>query len=148
MTTLLAYVPTAARILLGLIFFVFGLNGFLHFMPIPAPPEGAAADFMAGLAGTGYFFPLLKATEVAVGLALLTNRFVPLALVVLAPITVNITAYHLLAPAGLPMALAIVVLQLTVAWHHRATFAPLLRPTAAPAESKPKGSSTQIPVAA
>jgi uncharacterized membrane protein YphA (DoxX/SURF4 family) len=126
MTKLLSLAPTAARILLGLIFFVFGLNGFLGFLPMP-PHEGDAATFMGGLAAAGYFFPLLKGTEVAVGLSLLTNRFAPLALVVLAPITVNIVAFHSLAPAGLPLALAIVGLQGYLAWHHRAAYRPLLR---------------------
>ena len=76
---------TAARLALGAIFTVFGLNGFLHFIPAP-PPSGLAAVFVGGLGASGYFFPLLKGTAVAVGLLLLSNRFVPLALTVLAPI--------------------------------------------------------------
>lgn len=128
MNKLLSYAPTAARVLLGLIFVVFGLNGFLKFIPIP-PPEGAAAEFMGGLAAAGYFFPLLKVTEIAVGLALLANRFVPLALVVLAPITINIVAFNILAPEGLPLALVIVALQVGLAWHHRSAFRPLLTAT-------------------
>lgn len=125
MNKLLSFAPTGARVLLGLIFFVFGLNGFLGFIPLP-PHEGAAAAFMGGLAATGYFFPMLKLTEIAVGLALLANRFVPLALVVLAPITVNIVAFHALAPAGIPLALVILALHLALAWHHRAAFRALL----------------------
>jgi hypothetical protein len=54
-------VKTAARLLLGAIFFVFGLNGFLHFIPQP-PPTGLAAVFAGGLGASGYFFPLLKGT--------------------------------------------------------------------------------------
>ncbi|MDB2447500.1 hypothetical protein N9W79_02615 [bacterium] len=89
-----------AQYLLGLIFFVFGLNGFLGFLPMPPMPEAAGA-FMGGLAGAGYFFPFLKAFEVLCGLALLTNRFVPLALLILSPIVVNILLFHVfLAPAG------------------------------------------------
>ncbi len=118
--------PTATRLLLGLIFTVFGLNGFLHFLPTPAP-EGAAAEFMGGLAATGYFFPLLKGTEVAPGLLLLANRCVPLALVILAPITINILAFHKLAPEGLPLALGITALHLAVAWFERAAFRPLFQ---------------------
>jgi uncharacterized membrane protein YphA (DoxX/SURF4 family) len=125
MTKLLTYAPDAARILLGLIFVVFGLNGFLGFIPLP-PHQGAAAEFMQGLAAAGYFFPLLKITEIAVGVALLAKRYVPLALVVLAPITVNIVAFHSLAPEGLPLALLIVGLQGSLAWSHRASFRPLL----------------------
>src|SRR5437868_5904386 len=82
------YLPVAARTLLGLVFFVFGLNGFLHFIPQNGtPPEGAAA-FAGALFKTGYMFPLLKGVEVLAGLSLLGNRFVPLALALLAPIVV------------------------------------------------------------
>jgi len=119
------FISPAARFLLGLLFLVFGLNGFFHFIPLPAH-EGAAGEFMGGLAAAGYFFPMLKLTEIVVGLALLANRFVPLALVILAPVTVNIVAFHILEPEGLPMAIAIVVLQLAVVWHERAAFCPLL----------------------
>jgi len=126
MNKLLTFAPIGARLLLGLIFTVFGLNGFLHFIPIP-PAEGAAGSFMGGLAASGYFFPLLAGTQVAVGLALLTNIFAALALVVLAPITVHIVAYHTLAPDGMAMALLIVVLQGVVAWNLRAAFSPLLK---------------------
>lgn len=125
MNKLMNYAPTGARLLLGLIFTVFGLNGFLHFIPIP-PAEGAAGEFMGGLAASGYFFPLLAGTQVATGLALLTNAFAALALVVLAPITVHIVAYHTLAPDGMGMALLIVALQVFVAWSLRDSFRPLL----------------------
>lgn len=115
-----------ARLLLGTIFFVFGLNGFLGFLPQPPMPEAAGA-FVGGLAGSGYFFPLLKGTEVLAGLALLSNRFVPLALTVLAPITINILLFHLvLAPApGLP--LVIIAAQVFLAWVHKDAFAKVLR---------------------
>jgi uncharacterized membrane protein YphA (DoxX/SURF4 family) len=145
MKTLLSYAPTGARVLLGLMFVVFGLNGFFQFIPLP-PHEGAAAEFMGGLAAAGYFFPLLKITEIAVGVALLANRFVPLALVVLAPITVNIVAFHSLAPEGLPVALIIVGLQLGVAWHHRATFGPLLKATADTSETAQAPASEPVKV--
>ncbi|HZU83802.1 MAG TPA: DoxX family protein, partial [Polyangiaceae bacterium] len=98
---------TAARVLLGLVFFVFGLNKFLHFIPM-SPMPGPAGDFFIALAGTGYFLPLLAATETIAGAALLARRFVPLALTVLAPIVVNIVAFHVfLAPSGLPLAVVI-----------------------------------------
>jgi len=113
------------RILLGLVFFVFGLNGFLHFLPDPPlPPK--ATPFIMGLASTGYFFVLLKGVEVLAAVLLLTNRSVPLALVLLAPIVVNIAAFHfVLAPGGTGMAIVILALELFVAWKHRAAFAPL-----------------------
>ncbi|HEY8075999.1 MAG TPA: hypothetical protein VIF62_17855, partial [Labilithrix sp.] len=86
------------------------------------------AEFMGGLAATGYFFPLLKGTEVLTSIALLTRRFVPLALTVLAPIVVNIVAFHLfLAPSGLPVALVVLALEVYLAWSYRDAFAPLFR---------------------
>lgn len=118
---------TAARLLLGAIFAVFGLNGFLHFIPQP-PPAGLAAVFVGGLGASGYFFPLLKGTEVLVGLALLGNRFVPLALTVLAPIVVNIVAFHaFLAPSGIALPVVIAALGVYLAYTERAVFAPVLR---------------------
>jgi hypothetical protein len=105
-----------------LVFFVFGLNGFFHFIP-QAPPTGSALTFIGGLAATGYFLPLLKGTEVLAGVLLLSNRYVPLALTVLAPIIVNILAFHFfLAPAGAPLALMVLALELYLAWKYRAAF--------------------------
>lgn len=128
-------VPVVARVLLGLLFFVFGLNGFLQFLPAPPEPPAALA-FLGGLAGSGYFFPLLKATETIAGAALLLNRFVPLALTVLAPIVVNIVAFHaFLAPGGLPVALAALALELTLAWSYRAAFRSVVVSRAEPAAS-------------
>jgi uncharacterized membrane protein YphA (DoxX/SURF4 family) len=104
--------PLIARILLGLLFFVFGLNGFLNFIPTPPMPEKMAA-FANGLAASGYFFPFLKGTEVLCGLLLLSGAFVPLALIVLAPIVLNILLVHIfLEPSGLPMAIVISVLMI------------------------------------
>lgn len=118
---------TAVRLALGAIFTVFGLNGFLHFIPAPAP-AGLAAVFVGGLGASGYFFPLLKGTEVIVGLLLLSNRFVPLALTVLAPIVVNIVAFHaFLAPSGMVLPLLITALGVYLAYTERAVFAPILR---------------------
>lgn len=120
-------VKTAARLLLGAVFTLFGLNGFLGFLPMP-PPEGLAAAFMGGLGASGYFFPLLKGTELLAGLLLLGNRFVPLALTVLAPIVVNILAFHLfMAPAGLALPLIVTALGVYLAYTEREVFAPVLR---------------------
>jgi uncharacterized membrane protein YphA (DoxX/SURF4 family) len=119
----------AARVLLGLIFFVFGLNGFLNFFP-PPPPEQmpkAMLDFFELFTKSGYLLSLVKGTEVAMGALLLLNRFVPLALVVLAPVIVNIVLVHiLLAPSGLAIALVILGLELYLAWAYRQAFASLL----------------------
>ena len=118
--------PTVARLFLGLAFFVFGLNGFLQFLPMP-PATGAAGAFLGALAATGYMFPLIKATEVVAGLLLLSNRFVPLALALLAPVLVNIVAYHaLLVRGGLALPLLLLALEVFLAYAYRGAFAPML----------------------
>jgi hypothetical protein len=123
---------TASRVLLGLIFVVFGLNGFLHFLPQP-PMSGPPAAFAGALFASGYFFPLLKGTEVLAGLLLLSGRYVPLALTVLAPVIVNILAFHaFLAPSGLPLPLVILVLEVFLAWGYRTAFRGVLQAHATP----------------
>jgi hypothetical protein len=125
-----------ARVLLGLVFFVFGLNGFLHWFSLPTM-NGAAAEFMGGLVASAYFFPLLFWDVYGHGgAALLTGRFVPLALTVLAPVIVNIVAVHLfLAPSGFPLTILVVALEFFLAWSYRAAFRSLgrARNDAAPA---------------
>ena len=119
------YLPTAARLLLGALFFVFGLNGFLNFLPQPPlSPQGGA--FLGALAATGYMFPLIKGTEVIVGALLLSNRFVPLALTLLAPVTVNILAFHSFLSPGLAVPLFAVTLQLYLAYSHRDAYRSVL----------------------
>lgn len=120
------FAPTTVRLLLGVLFFVFGLNGFLGFIPQPPHPESAGA-FLGALAATGYMFPLIKGTEVVAGALLLSNRFVPLALVLLAPVIVNIVAFHaVLDPAGLPIALVVLALELGAAWLYRDAYRSVL----------------------
>jgi uncharacterized membrane protein YphA (DoxX/SURF4 family) len=118
-----------ARLLLGLVFLGSGLAGLLMNPPAPTSPPmkpGMVALFN-GLVGSGYLLQLLKVTEAAVGALLLANRFVPLALTVLAPITVNIVAVHLLlAPEGLPIAAAVLALHAFLAWSYRDVFRPVL----------------------
>jgi uncharacterized membrane protein YphA (DoxX/SURF4 family) len=119
--------PLIARLVLGGAFFIFGLNGFLQFMPTPPNPEKATSFIMA-LIATGYLFPFMKAVEVLSGAFLLAGRFVPLALVVLAPIILNIFFFHtFLAPAGAPMAFILAGLELFLAWSYRAAYAPLFK---------------------
>jgi uncharacterized membrane protein YphA (DoxX/SURF4 family) len=123
------HATTAARVLLGLVFFTFGLDGFLHFVPQPDPSTMSPGSVaLAGaLVGSGYMFQLIKGTEVIVGALLLANRFVSLALVLLAPVTVNIVLFHaFLAPSGIGMALIVVALQIVLAWQHRRAYRPLL----------------------
>jgi len=111
-----------SRYLLGLIFFVFGLNGFLNFLPMP-PLSPEAGAFMGGLAGSGYFFPLLKSFETLSGLLLLSNRYVPLALMILSPISVNIFMFHaFLDPAGLGLSILIGLLMITLGYGYRKSF--------------------------
>jgi uncharacterized membrane protein YphA (DoxX/SURF4 family) len=132
MTALTHRLPTAARLLLGGIFFVFGLNGFLGFLPQP-PLSDAGGAFLGALAATGYMFPLIKGTEVLAGVLLLSNRFVPLALALLAPITVNIFAFHALLSPGLALPAVIMALQLYLAYAYRAQYRSMLQATASPA---------------
>lgn len=130
------HVTTAARVLLGLIFLVFGANYFAPFLPPPPPPPPAALTLAGALAGSG-LLALIKGFELVAALALLANRFVPLALAVLAPIVVGIVFFHVaLAPAGAPLVIFILALELTLAWAHRASFAPMLRAKAEPAPAE------------
>jgi uncharacterized membrane protein YphA (DoxX/SURF4 family) len=120
------------RVLLGLVFLVFGLNGFFNFIKMAPPPADAMA-FFGALVKTGYFIPLLKGTEVVAAVLLLSNRFVPLALTVLAPILVNILFFHVaLEPSGAPMAIILVGLEVYLAWSYREVFRPLLASRVAP----------------
>lgn len=103
-----------ARLLLGLIFLVFGLNGFRHFLPMPLP-TGLALQFLTVIIASHYWV-VIFAVQVLGGLLLLINRFVPLALLILGPVIVNIVVFHLLmAPVGLPLAILVVVLWTIVA---------------------------------
>ena len=127
--------PTIARVLMGLAFFVFGLNGFLNFIPQPETPlpEGAMA-FAGALMKTGYMMQLIAVTQLVVGALLLANRFVPLALVLIAPFLVNSVAFHIfLEPSGLVMAGIFAALEIYLAWAYRKAYVLLLTPRAEPA---------------
>ncbi len=118
-------VAIVARILLGLVFFVFGLNGLHPFMPNP-PATPPAAAFFGALAATPYMFVLIFGAQVIGGALLLLGLAVPFALVILAPVIVNILCFHIfLAPDLLPLALVVAALEVFLAWHYRAAFAPL-----------------------
>src|ERR1700737_101324 len=107
-----------ARILLGLIFLVFGLNGFLHFIPMP-PPTGLAGQFFGAIFASHYWV-VIFGVQILGGLLLLANRFVPLALVLLGPVIVNIFFFHaLMAPEGLPLAIVVVVLWVILAVRYK-----------------------------
>jgi hypothetical protein len=98
-----------ARYLAGVIFVVFGLNGFLNFIPMPAP-GGIAGQFMGALYASHYLW-VIFAFQLVAGVLLLANRYVPLAVAILAPVIVNILSFHvLMAPSGLPLALFVAIL--------------------------------------
>src|SRR5476649_524929 len=137
MSNIASKIPTAARLLLGLIFAVFGLNGFLHFIPTP-PMSGPAGAFGGAMFATGYLFQLLKGTEVVVAALLLSNRFVPLALALLAPVVVNIVAFHtFLAPSGLPLPLVILALEVYLARSYRDAYSSMLQARTEPSSASP-----------
>jgi len=103
-----------ARLLLGVVFVVFGLNGFLHFIKAPMP-EGIAGQFAGALFGTKYYV-VIFGVQLIGGILFLVNRYVPLALVLIGPIIVNILCFHgLLGAPGLPMALIVALLWAIVA---------------------------------
>ena len=111
-----------ARLLLGLIFVVFGLNGFLNFLSMGPMPTGLAGQFIGALFQSHYFF-VVAGLQIVGGLLLLVNRFVPLALVLLGPVIVNILLYHLfLNPAGIALALLVTILWFIVFYGHRQYF--------------------------
>ena len=113
---------TISRVLLGLLFTVFGLNGFLHFIPTP-PPPGLAGQYMGALF-VSHYLVIVFLVQLVGGLLLLANRYVPLALILLGPVIVNIVCFHaFLEPAGLPMALIAAVLWFVVFSGVRKAFA-------------------------
>ena len=124
------------RNLLGLMFLVFGLNGFLHFLPMPMP-TGLALQYMTVLSASHYMVPVFL-LQIVGGALLLANRYVPLALVLLGPVIVNILLYHLLmAPQGLPLAIMVTVLWLVVFYGVRQAFAGILRRQGRPRQEPP-----------
>ena len=121
-------VTMIARYLLGLIFLVFGLNKFLGFLPMPPLPTGAAGQFFTVLVSTHYIY-FVGAFEVVSAILLLVNRYVPLALMLLAPVIFNIALFHtLMAPSGLPLAGFVIVLWLLVAYRVRSGVCRHLQP--------------------
>jgi len=108
-----------ARILLGLVFTFFGLNGFLNFLPQPPLPPGPAGQFVTALFASHYLY-LIAGVQVISGVLLLINRYVPLAIVLLGPMLVNILAYHvLMSSVGIVVALVVALLWIVLAVYHR-----------------------------
>ena len=115
-----------ARVLLGLVFVVFGSNAFLHFIPMqPIPGPGGA--FIGAMADTGYLY-VVASCQVLGGLSLLIGRYIPLGLTLLGPVIVNILCFHIFMDhSGLPIALVVAAFALFLLWRHRTNFAGLLK---------------------
>ena len=121
------YAIIIARLLLGLVFVVFGSNAFLHFIPMP-PMQGQAGAFIGALVSSGYIY-VIALLQVVGGLLLLIGRFIPLGLTLLGPVIVNIMLYHIfLDPSGLPMAIVISILALFLLWVYRYRFPAIFQP--------------------
>ncbi len=115
-----------AQCLAGAIFLIMGLNGFLHFIPFP-PPPGVAGQFIGALYVSHYLW-IIFASQVIAGVLLLANRYVPLAVAVLAPVIVNILVFHAtMAPSGLPLALFVAVLWTAIFIEVRPAFSGLFQ---------------------
>ncbi|MGH9966347.1 MAG: hypothetical protein ACREBG_00720 [Pyrinomonadaceae bacterium] len=111
-----------ARLLLGLVFVVFGLNGFLNFLSMGPMPTGLAGQFIGALFVSHYFW-VVAGLQILGGALLLANRYVPLGLVLLGPVIVNIICYHVfLNPTGVALPIVVTILWLTVFYTHRQYF--------------------------
>ena len=120
-------VTIIVRVLLGLMFVVFGSNAFFRFLPMPPPPANLAGDFIKVFFASGYVY-VIGAFQVIGGLLLLVGRFVPLGLTILGAIIVNILVFHaLMAPEGFGPAIVVTVLELFLVWRYRDSFAGLFR---------------------
>jgi uncharacterized membrane protein YphA (DoxX/SURF4 family) len=117
-----------ARVLLGLVFVVFGANIFLHFIPMPEQKPSLATDFAKALMESHYMY-VIGFLQVAGGLILLIGRYVPLGLILLGPVIVNILCFHIfMNHEGWQLASVVAALALFLLWRHRANFAGLLKP--------------------
>ena len=121
-------VTIIARLLLGLVFVVFGSNIFLHFIPMPPLPATLAGDFSKALMQSHYIY-VVGLLQVMGGLLLLTGRYIPLGLTLLGPVIVNILLFHIfLDPSGLPMAILVGALALFLLWRYKSNFGGLVKP--------------------
>jgi len=124
--------PAVVRVLLGLMFLVFGLNGFLNFMPAPKDMPQEIMTVVGSLMQAGYM-TVVSGAEVVIAVLLLLNRFVPLALALLAPIIVGILTFHIaMAPATIGPGIVVAVMELYLAWAYRGAFKPMFAARAKP----------------
>jgi putative oxidoreductase len=122
------YADLVITAIYGLFWLVFGLNNFLHFFPIPEP-SAAGANFIQGLDSAGYVMPLVYGTQIIAGLMLLVRRFMPLALLILAPVVANIVLFDLfLNPGGLTTGAVITALYVFLLFRNRQAFMIFLKP--------------------
>ena len=122
-----AKVTTGLRILMGVLWLIFGTNFFFHFLPMP-PPAESMGKVLGALFETGYFFPFVKITEIVLGLMLVTNSFALLALIISAPITINIVLMHgLLDPAGVGAGVLMLILNIVLGYLYIEYYKPVLR---------------------
>lgn len=130
-----------ARILLGLLFVVFGLNGFFEFIPRPKePPPAHALEFAGALQATGYM-KVVMTLQLVGGALVLSGRFLPLGLLLLGPVIVNILLFHIFMDRnGLPMALVVSALALFLLGRHWSAFASVFRPFRPTISGPPAGS--------
>ena len=123
---------TIARYLLGLMFVIFGVNGFAHFLPQPPPSSAFAMQFLTVMSASHYMVPVFL-IQILGGVLLLTGRYVPLALTLLAPVIVNILIYHtVMDPGGIAAGLLAAILWVLVFLRFRASFRSLLEAQPAP----------------
>jgi len=122
------FLPAVGRVVIGLPYFITGLNGLLNFLPQPTTPiSSGAAAFAGALVSTGYMMQLIAVTQIVVGALLLSNRFVPLALALIAPFTVNSIAFHtFLEPTGLPFATVFAAIELALVRAYWPAYRPML----------------------
>lgn len=121
-------VTIIARLLLGLVFVVFGSNAFFHFIPMPPPPPGLIGEFLHVFVASGWVY-VIGGLQTICGLLLLIGVFVPLALTILAGMIFNILVFHaLLAPSGFGPGIVVAILELFLIWAYRSAFAGILRP--------------------
>ena len=122
------FLPAIGRVVMGAPYFITGLNGLFNFLPQPSAPMPAGATaFLGALMNTGYMLPLISLTQLIVGALLLSNRFVPLALALIAPFIVNSMAFHtFLLPEGLPFAAVFLGIELGLVRAYWPAFRPML----------------------
>jgi putative oxidoreductase len=112
------------RVLLGLLYLVFGLDYFLHFIPYQPMHTGEAAALKAGLMGTGYIYPMMKTIQIVAGISLMIDRYAPFSAVVLFPISLNVLLFHtILVPSGWLMGVFLMVPNLFLGYAYRKYYA-------------------------